>query len=217
MVTALVWLGVLLGLFGLGRVCIVQAYEFLAVNAPIEADVLVVEGWLPDYALEEVAVEWRQGTYQKIITLGEPLRHGYFLSQYKSYATLAAATLSTLGVDSDRIVAIPFPLVERDRTKTSALYLQAWLQEHDPSICAINLYSLGPHARRSWFLFRQTLHPRVRVGILSGTPKEYQPQCWWNYSAGVRSMLSEMIGYIYAFIFSLLTRSKAVEGIAISL
>jgi hypothetical protein len=213
MFIALIWLGILLGLVVLFFWFVVQSYSFLAVNAPIEADVLVVEGWLPDYALEEVVVEFRQGAYRKIITLGEPLRHGYFLSQYKSYAALAAATLVTLGIDADRIVAIPFPPAERDRTRTSALHLQAWLRDNDPTIRAINLYSLGPHARRSWFLFRQTLRPTIQVGILSGTPKEYQPQCWWNYSAGVRSMLSETIGYVYASAFSLLTQAKAVEGI----
>jgi hypothetical protein len=213
MLTALTWLGTLLGLFGLGFLFVIQSYAFLAVSAPIAADVLVVEGWLPDYALEEVVVEFRQGAYRKIITLGEPLRHGYFLSQYKSYAVLAAATLSALGIDADRIVAIPLPAAERDRTKTSALHLQAWLRDNDPTVRAINLYSLGPHARRSWFLFRQTLAPTIQVGILSGTPKEYSPQQWWNYSAGVRSMLSETIGYAYAYTLSLLTRAKAVEGI----
>jgi hypothetical protein len=213
MLIALAGLGCLLSLWALGWLLLIQVYPFLALSKPIAADILVIEGWLPDYALEAIAVELRQGAYGKIITLGGPLRHGYFLSQYKSYAALAAATLAALGVDANQIVAIPIPHTDRDRTKTSALHLKAWLAEHDPTVAAINLYSLGPHARRSWFLFQQTLRPAIQVGTLTAAPKDYQPQTWWNYSAGVRSVLSEIVGYVYAVTFSVLTQSKALEGL----
>jgi hypothetical protein len=183
-----------------GRLLKVQIYPFLAVHAPLKADALVVEGWLPDYALAEVAAEFHRGEYQTIIIVGEPLRYGYFLTQYKSYAYLAAATLECLGIQADKIVAIPMPLATRDRTQTAALFLRQWLFTHNVTIQAVNLYSLGAHARRSWRSFRQALHPEVQVGVMAGLPQDYDPDRWWDYSAGVRSILSETIGYAYAWL-----------------
>lgn len=197
MLIALGCLAILGCLLALGLLLVFQMHPFLAVDAPIQAEVLVVEGWLPDYALEQVVAEFHQGTYQTIVVLGEPLRHGYFLSQYKSYAYLAAATLAHLGVDPDQIVALPVLRVDRDRTQTAALIFKQWLSTNCGSLQAINLYSLGPHARRSWLLFKQVL-PEMQIGIIAGVPKEYLPSRWWEYSAGVRWVLSEAIGYGYA-------------------
>lgn len=211
MLFMLVCLAILLGVAVLGGLLVVQVYPFLSVNAPIKADVLVVEGWLPDYALAEAAEAFHQGVYQKIIIVGEPLRHGYFLTRYKSYAYLAAATLELLDIDSDQIVALPMPLVTRDRTQTAALILKQWLFTHNVEIQAINLYSLGPHARRSWRAFKQALQPEIQVGIMAGIPKEYEPSRWWDYSAGVRSILSETIGYGYACLPGFSNQPESIE------
>lgn len=198
MLSALECLVVLFCLLALAALFVVRLHSFLAVTAPIKANVLVVEGWLPDYALVEVAAEFRQGGYQKIFVVGGPLRHGYFLTQYKSFAHLAAATLTVLGIEAEKIVAIPMPLAVRDRTKTAALLLRQWLFSNGAEIQAVNLYSLGPHARRSWLAFKQVLQPEIRVGIIAGLPQDYEPDRWWEYSAGVRMVLSELIGYGYA-------------------
>lgn len=194
---------------------IVQLYPFLAVNAPIKSDVLVVEGWLPDYALAEVAAEFNRGVYQKIIIVGAPLRHGYFLTQYKSYAYLAAATLVFLGIDSEKIVALPIPLATRDRTQTAALVLKHWLFTHNVEIRSINLYSLGPHARRSWLSFQQALQPQIQVGVMAGMPRDYEPNRWWDYSAGVRTVLSELIGYGYACLPRFSAQPESVEALQV--
>jgi len=37
---------------------------------PTEADIMVVEGWLPDYALEESIKEFNAGNYKSMITMG---------------------------------------------------------------------------------------------------------------------------------------------------
>lgn len=200
MLSVLGCLVVLLVLLALRALLVVQIHPFLSVNFPVKANVLVVEGWLPDYALAEVALEFDRGDYQTVIIVGGPLRHGYFLSQYKSYAYLAAATLAHLGVAPEKIVAIPMPLAVRDRTQSAAVMLQQWLFTNGAEIQAINLYSLGPHARRSWRAFKQVLHPEVQVGVIAGLPQDYDPDCWWDYSAGVRTVLSEAIGYGYAYL-----------------
>ena len=41
------------------------AYPFLAPTQPVAGEVLVVEGWLPDYALEKVKDRFENGNYKK--------------------------------------------------------------------------------------------------------------------------------------------------------
>jgi len=55
-------IGVLWVMFGL--------YRFLAENDKIKAEVLVVEGWLPEYALEQACKEFKNGSYKYILTTG---------------------------------------------------------------------------------------------------------------------------------------------------
>ncbi len=40
-------------------------YSFLAVTSPLEADLLIVEGWMSDYAIKSAIAEFNQGIYQK--------------------------------------------------------------------------------------------------------------------------------------------------------
>ncbi|HEY9650475.1 MAG TPA: YdcF family protein, partial [Coleofasciculaceae cyanobacterium] len=45
-------------------------HPFLAPYSPIKAEVLVVEGWINDYALKDAIKEFERGGYQKLITTG---------------------------------------------------------------------------------------------------------------------------------------------------
>lgn len=70
-----------------------QIHPFLAVNAPISAELLIVEGWISDQALSSAITEFNQGGHQKLITTGGAMQLGYYLALYKNAAELAAATL----------------------------------------------------------------------------------------------------------------------------
>ncbi len=175
-----------------------QIHSFLAPNSPIKADILVVEGWLVDYALKNAIEEFERGEYQKLITTGAPLAKGYYLSQYKTTAELAAATLIALGFDPDKVVAISAPDVARNRTAASAIALHEWIAKSQLKVKSINLYSSDVHARRSWLIFKQILAPKIKVGVIAVAPDNYNPKQWWIYSAGVRSIISEAIAYLYA-------------------
>ncbi len=173
-------------------------YPFLAVNSPIAADVLVVEGWVPDRVLEAALAEFRRGSYQKLIATGLPLSLGYHLSEYKSFAELAAATLMALGLEKEHVVAVPAPNSLQNRTYTAAVALKQWLLTSDLKVSAINLYTLGPHARRSQFIFKKVLAPDISVGAIAAEPLDYNSQTWWKSSEGVRTVIFETIAYIYA-------------------
>ncbi|MGA2785955.1 MAG: YdcF family protein [Verrucomicrobiota bacterium] len=175
-----------------------KVQSFLAVTDPVAGGALVVEGWAPDYALEEVITEFRHHHYTKLYVVGVPLEKGAPLSEYKTYAELGAATLLKLGLDRDSVQAVPTPAVRQDRTYTSALALKQWLQEHDAMPAELNLMSLGAHARRSRLLFEKAFGRDTRVGIIALEDRDYDPELWWKSSQGVRTVTDELIAYGYA-------------------
>lgn len=195
--TAQGWLVAVLCLAACAIFTITQIYPFLAVNSPVKADILVVEGWLPDYAIKEAIAEFEKGSYSKLVTTGLPLGKGYYLAEYKNFAEIASATLIALGFDKEKLVTVPAPYEIKHRTYTSAVALHEWLLKSEVKVDAINLYSFGVHSRRSWLVFKQALAP-VKVGVIAAQPVDYNPKKWWNSSEGVRSVISEAIAYIYA-------------------
>ena len=174
-----------------------QIHPFLAVSAPIKADALVVEGWMRDDAVKEAIAEFNRGGYKILIATGAPIAKGYYLSQYKNFAELTAATLVTLGFDKDKLVAVPAPKVKKNRTVATAVALREWLLTSEISIDSINLYSFDVHTRRSWLIFKKVLEPEIRVGAIAYPSSEYDFQTWWMMSQGVRSVMSETIAYLY--------------------
>lgn len=193
------WLFIILLTLTLLTASISSLPSFLAVNQPVNAEVLVIEGWLPDYAVKEALNRFRSGSYRQIVTTGIPIERGCYLAEYKNYAELAAATLKTLGLESENIVPIPTPEVRKDRTYASAIAFRQWLTKTNTPIKSIDLLTLDLHARRSWLLYRQALAAaNVNVGIIAVPPIDYDPKYWWRYSAGVRKMINELVAYIYA-------------------
>ena len=110
------WLLLLLVGLLLAITAIRQAQPFLAITDAIPRGALVVEGWAPDYALEETIAEFRRHSYPQLYVVGTPLERGAPLSEYKTYADLGAATLIRLGLEREAIQAVPAPEARQDRT-----------------------------------------------------------------------------------------------------
>ncbi|AFY96783.1 ElyC/SanA/YdcF family protein [Chamaesiphon minutus] len=181
---------------------IFNIHVFLSKNSPIEAEVLVVEGWLPDYALQSAAMEFKDGAYHKLITIGGTIPRGSYLSEYANFAELSAATLIALGVDPQHLTIVADLSQSPDRTASSAAILARWLATSELEVTAINLFSFGAHARRSWLLFKDILEPEIHIGIVSCEPLNYDPKSWWHSSEGVRTVISELLAYLYVRIFN---------------
>jgi hypothetical protein len=282
---------VIMGVFFSSRVD-----AWLWVNRPVEADVLIIEGWTPPELVDEVAREFKLGDYKKLITTGGPLDEVYNMAydgvirfdleaagvtwepgdtatislwafgepadgvnarytivysgdtigrdytstemdvyrhQFKqegdpageifviydndhitrdedrnlhvwkietggviipvrsdytrlirrvgsgvidrplSQKTLAeekAFQLTMAGIDSDRIVAVEAPPVERLRTFTDAVMVSEWFRKTGNIPGGVNLFSQGSHARRSRLLYSYALPDDVRVGIIASGP-----------------------------------------------
>ncbi|MBN3946167.1 MAG: ElyC/SanA/YdcF family protein [Nostoc sp.] len=182
---------------------ITHVHSFLAVTYPIKsAKVLVVEGWLPDYAIEEALTEFKNGSYRQIISTGGILGKGSYLTGYKNFAEVSAATFIKLGLEAEKVVAVPTPFVVKDRSYASAAEFHRWLSNSNLQIESINLFSLDVHTRRSWLIFKKLLNPDIKVGIIAAKTQDYDPEKWWDSSQGVRTIVDEGIAYIYARFFN---------------
>lgn len=181
--------------------CLRQLAKFLSITIPQATDTLVIEGWIPDHAVETVARALTRGDYKWAIIVGQPIWKGAHLSKYESLAQLTADTLKKLGVEPSQLAVVPCPRVNHYRTYTAALEVQQWLQQHRPELTAVNVFTLSAHARRSWLVYRNTLAPTVKVGVIAAASHNYDPNHWWRSSAGFRHVISEFIAYSYARLF----------------
>jgi hypothetical protein len=200
------WLVLCIMCAGLVFLAAKQLDSFLSVNNPVDAKVMVVEGWLPDYAVRQALNEFNRTKAVKLITTGGPLEKGYYLSEYKTYAELTRETLKKIGADSTAIVMIPAPEVKVDRTYASACEVKKWIERSGMSLTAINLVSMGPHTRRSRLLYEKAFDapPKlsVTVGTIACSEQMYDGRSWWKTSSGFRIVTDELIAYLYArFVF----------------
>jgi hypothetical protein len=173
-------------------------HPFLAVSDPISGGGLVAEGWMPDYAMEQVIAEFRRNPYTKIYVTGGPIERGRLLQNYRTSAEAGAAMLVKLGLNADAVRPIPAPRTRKDRTYISAIALRNWFLRYGVRERTLTVISLGVHARRSRALFQTAIGSSVRVGVLAIEDRSYDPSRWWRSSEGFRTVTDEVIAYLYA-------------------
>lgn len=173
-------------------------YPFLAVTRPVKAEVLVVEGWVADYALHYATAEFQTNHYIAVYSTGGPVSKGHFLADYGTFAEIGAATLLRLGLGSNVVVAVPAPATPRDRTYQSALALRQHFADAGQEVQALNLVTIGAHARRSRLLFQRGFGGDVQIGVISVPNADYDARCWWKSSAGLRDVIGETLAYLHA-------------------
>jgi hypothetical protein len=201
--TARGWLA-LAALFLIGAVLAIRfMHDFLSPNKPVQADTLIVESWLPDTALEGAAQEFGRGGYKRLIVSGPRASPGGWSpsSDYKAGPELAAAVLATMGLKTNVIVAVKATGATRDRTYSAALAVRKWLETTRITLKAANVYSQGPHARRSRLLYRKALGSGIKVGVIACPAASYDPKAWWSSSVGFRDVMGEALAYLYARTF----------------
>ena len=189
-----------IALLALAVVVARHIHPFFAVTAPVRAEAMIVEGWLPDYALVEALEEYRRNGYRKLYTTGGPLERGTYLSEYRTFAEVAAATFRKLGVPETEVTAVPAEERYRNRTYESAVALREFLAAQGTRWDSVNLVSEGTHARRSHFCFRRALGRGVEVGIISIPNRDYDSEHWWRYSSGIKTILGETLAVLYAWL-----------------
>ena len=176
-------------------------HGFLAVTERVDSEYLVVEGWIPNYALQESIDEFKSRPYKMIFTVGADPLTGVNIEEGDSIANVAYDRFKWMGVNPDLMTAVPARIKYRNRTFESAVALRKWIDENHLPVSSFNLVTVGPHARRSRLLFEEAFDGKARIGIISIENREYDPKRWWKYSEGVKEVLGEGVGYLYARLF----------------
>lgn len=196
--TLLGWLVLVFSICATSLLTIRWIHPFLAPNDPAPgARLLVVEGWMESTQLDQAVEIFKKGNYQGIVTTGGPAEKWPEFAKLTNYAELSARYLTKNGLDGVPITSVPAPASAQDRTFLSAVKLRDWAKMKGLEIDALDVFSDGSHARRSWMLYQMALGPRVRVGILAARPAQYDEDQWWQMSAGVKAVLGETISLIW--------------------
>ena len=179
-----------------GTIVFRSAGVFLSPTQPVGSGTLLIEGWVDQKSFAEVATTYRKGYYSKLVTTGGP----YFLDCNRDDAGYAAQVVElsrNSGLQDGELTVIRVPNTGTDRTRAAALATVRWLQTQPEVPTSIDVYSEGPHARRSWLVYRRELEPLgLRVGIIAAPPA-WSTATWWRQSKGVKTVVSEAVGWLW--------------------
>jgi uncharacterized SAM-binding protein YcdF (DUF218 family) len=188
------WLALLVISAAIAGLSISQVHDFLAQQRPApKAELLVVEGWLTEEALDEAAEIFLTGSYSMLVTTGGPIEAWARLYGHETFADRAADYLVQHGLPASKVHAVSAPASARNRTFLAAVMLREWLEDGDIKYESIDVLSSGVHARRSRWMFQAALGPEVKVGVRAAAPTSYDAQVWWRSSDGAKTVLGEAI------------------------
>ena len=193
---------VLLALGAAGIILIARGlYPFLAHTEPVGARVLAVEGWIDAEGLDQAIAAFRSGGYIQVVTTGGPIEQWPGLHGYSTYAERAADYLTHHGVSKTQVTAVPAPKSAQDRTFLSAVMVREWAKGRGLALDALDVFSLGPHARRSRLLYQLAFGPRVAIGVYAARTNDYDAGAWWRTSIGARDVLTQAVGWLWVKCF----------------
>jgi uncharacterized SAM-binding protein YcdF (DUF218 family) len=190
---------------------LVNIQPFLAHTERVDAKVLVVEGWIHEFAARAAVTEFQTGHYEKIYTTGGPVAgNGGYVNDFNTAASVGAELLVKAGIPAGLVQMVPSHVSGRDRTYSSALALREYFHTNGIVEKSFNVLTEDAHARRTHLLFQKAFGREAAVGIIAVPDPDYDPDHWWRYSEGVREVLGENIAYVYAaFLFHPATNEGA--------
>jgi DUF218 domain len=182
--------------------------SYLAETHRSQPDILVVEGWIGRQGVRVAVNEFERGGYRYIVASGG-LTSGRWEDKPTSYAEMAAVQMIQSGVPKEKVIIARSESTESHRTFESAVAV--WRTLHDAGIKpkSLNVFTLGPHARRSALVFAKVNSHGPQIGVIGWLPPEYKAEAWWNSSDRSRELLEETVGYLYELLLNSGRRSNS--------
>jgi hypothetical protein len=185
-----------------GWLFVQSVHTFLTVNDGGVGDVMVVEGWIGSRPVgDEVARAMLRGHYKLVVVVKDKYDGGDKWTSGGYAADYVAADLAAHGVPKDLINTLFCPVVHKDRTYHCALATRQWLQQRGVFVQSVDVVTLASHSRRSRLLYQKAFTRQVKIRITALEDRDYDPAHWWRSSEGVKTVLSEVVAYIYARFF----------------
>ena len=186
----------------LGSFLLITIHPFLTPTQRVDANILVVEGWVHDYVIRAAAKEFMTGGYKQVFSTGGPSTgSGGYTGDADTSASVGAGELRASGISSTFIQMVPSHVIGRDRTYYSAVALRDWFRERNMNVGSFNIVAEDAHSRRTWLLFQEAFGDEAKVGIISVPNPDYDAKLWWRSSEGFREISSETLAYLYARLF----------------
>ena len=176
-------------------------YPYLAQTAPVGHGLLVVEGWVPADVVAEAVTLFRRGGYEHLVAAGGPIENAICPCGFATYAERAAQLARSRGVEEDEISVVPAPASAQERTFLSAVSVRQWSEASGRTVSAVDVYSSGPHARRTRWLYQLAFGDAVEVGVIAGAPTGYEPRAWWRTNEGGRKVVGELLAWAWVRLF----------------
>lgn len=173
-----------------------RVHPFLATSAPVRADIMVVEGWVPAYVLDRAIIEFQRGGYRHM-----------FVAELEPAASerseSSADYLVRHGIDPAVITVAAAPNTRWNRTSRMAQTVSLAIRSTGQQPIGVNVITLGPHGRQSRLAYRRMLGPETPVGVITVPKDDYDPARWWANDAGVRKTLKDLAGWLRELLFGL--------------
>ena len=168
----------------LGALVLRDVYPFPAITHRVNANILVVEGWIHEYAIRAEVKEFQSNHYyQRIFTTS---------------ASVGADLLKKCGLSKGCLQMVPFRVMGRDRTYGPAVALRNWFRDHDMGVSSIDVVTEDLQARRTRLLFQKAFGKDVRIGIIAIPNMDYPLKRWWDYDQGLKHAVSKFAAYLHA-------------------
>lgn len=199
--TLLGFLIILLVIVISGRLLMPGIYKFLFLNKPVTTKTMVLEGWVPTYALQDALKYFNDNNYENLIVTGIPITQYEYASDfnYTSQATILA--LKHFGF-TDTIYEAANPTnIYKDRTYTTAIISKEIFQKHPEWGKSFNIYSMGVHSNRSLVLFKKAFPDSYEIGMIAHSDRAFIGEEWWKSSIGFRNISNELLALTYARLF----------------
>ncbi|HVU18449.1 MAG TPA: ElyC/SanA/YdcF family protein [Candidatus Didemnitutus sp.] len=181
--------------FGIALGWVFGAESFLAVTQREDSDVLVVEAWIGYAGLDAAKDEFLRGHYRYIVSAGGKSDSPWDNGQM-NYADEGARHLAALGLPASAILIAHQVPTTRQRTFATAAAAWRALDAAHLHPAAINVFTLGAHARRSRLIFSRAFSP-AKVGVIAWIPPDRAPGKWWQSSIRAEELIKESVGYLF--------------------
>ncbi|MDH3760762.1 MAG: YdcF family protein [Gammaproteobacteria bacterium] len=168
---------------------------FLAVNEPIGAEYLVIEGWLGKNELKQAYRIFGSRDYRLAIVSGGPITDE-FNSGPPSFAERARTYLLSIGFPAEKLFAVPAPYSAQERTFLGAVTVRGWLTGQGIFVESLDIFSGDVHSRRSRDVYRLAFGEQVEIGVYASKPDEFDLNRWWQSSDAAKSVVAELLGWL---------------------
>jgi hypothetical protein len=178
-------------------------HSYLSFNNPIDADILLVEGWIGRKYAPNILDEFYRKKYEKIVVIGmsKSIFSENIAKNAQTESELMVKRLYSLADKQIDIALVESKYADRHQTFNYMVCFKNWVVKELPDIDSVNLFSASVPARRSHLILKRVLPSSMEVGVISAPPLSYDAQFWWLSKKGIWVVFKNTVSILYTLLF----------------